>query len=116
MIGASGTPAARSPAISGRTVTPQTGVTAPISEAAITARRVRPSNARAMWLSAPLAMIQAARRMPGRTMGATAISPQKTKSVALAAWVGQRRARHRSVASPSPQRIFLLLMWRRMSV
>ncbi|GFE52035.1 hypothetical protein So717_37880 [Roseobacter cerasinus] len=48
MIGASGTPAASNPAIKGNTVTPQTGVMAPISDAATTVRSVLPSNAPAM--------------------------------------------------------------------
>ena len=71
ITGASGTPAASSPAISGRTVTPQTGVTAPIAEANRMTFSMCPANMRAMPSPAPLAMIQAASRIPGITMGAT---------------------------------------------
>ena len=91
MIGASGTPAASNPAIKGSTVTPHTGVMAPKSDAANTVRSVLPSNAPAMWASAPLAMIQAARTMPGMTIGATTIRPHMTNLAASAARSGQAR-------------------------
>ena len=81
MTGANGTPEASRPAIRGRTVTPQTGVTAPTAEATTTVRTTLPSNASAIRPPAPLAMTQADRIMPGMTRGATSISPQTTNSI-----------------------------------
>ena len=71
ITGASGTPPANNPAISGRTVTPQTGSSAPTTEDARTVQAVLPLNTAATWPPAPLAMIQAVSTTPGITMGVT---------------------------------------------
>ncbi|HUF44700.1 MAG TPA: hypothetical protein VMN43_05115 [Aestuariivirgaceae bacterium] len=54
MTGASGTPAVSSPAISGRTVMPHTGVSAPIAAAMRIIVGSRPVNDRAISPVAPL--------------------------------------------------------------
>ena len=61
MIGASGTRAASSPATSGNTVIPQTGVSAPIKPARPIMRSSRPRKAAAIKAIAPEAVIAAVR-------------------------------------------------------
>src|SRR5690606_28162791 len=71
ITGARGTPAASSPVISGRTVTPQTGVTAPIAEARAIIATGRLWKERAVTVAAPLAVTQADSSSPNPIMGAT---------------------------------------------
>ena len=89
MTGANGIPAASKPAIKGNIVMPQTGVIAPIAEATITVGKSLPSNARAIWASAPLAMTQAVRTIPGTTTGATESRLRAIKRAIIHACVGQ---------------------------
>ena len=75
--------AARRPAINGNTVTPQTGVSAPIVDASKTARSGTPSKASRIPAPAPLALTQAEIRIPGTTRGDTSsIAPETNPSVA----------------------------------
>lgn len=79
MMGASGTPAARNPVISGSTVTPQTGVTEPIADATTIVEAGRPSNHFAVTAPAPLAATHADRTSPIAIIGATARKLSSTK-------------------------------------
>ena len=71
MMGASGTPDARNPVVRGNTVTPHTGVTAPIPEAITTVAKGRPLNHRAAMVAAPLAATHAEMNSPTAIINAT---------------------------------------------
>jgi hypothetical protein len=78
IIGANGTPDARSPVMSGRMVTPQTGVIVPTTEAITIIVVGRPSNRFAVTFPAPLAATQADSRSPPPINGATAMKLSTT--------------------------------------
>ncbi len=69
ITGASGTPDANNPDMSGKTVTPQTGITAPTIDAISMDLNLFPLNASRIRLPAPLAFIHAEIRIPGMTRG-----------------------------------------------
>lgn len=79
MMGASGTPDARNPVVSGNTVTPHTGVTVPMPDAITTVATGRPLNHRAVMAAAPLAATHAERTSPIAIISATSRKLCKTK-------------------------------------
>ena len=93
MMGASGTPAASNPVINGSTVTPQTGVTAPIADAITIVEAGRPWNHFAVTAPAPLAATHADRISPIAIVGATSTKLSSTNRRVSWAFSGHEIAR-----------------------
>lgn len=92
IMGASGTPDARNPVVSGNTVTPHTGVTVPMPDAITTVATGRPLNHRAVMVAAPLAATHAERTSPTAIISATSRKLCKTKWNVSCARCGHVRA------------------------
>ncbi|WP_208860083.1 hypothetical protein [Pseudovibrio ascidiaceicola] len=93
--------------MSGKTVTPHTGVTAPINEAAIMVFSRLPLKTSAMWRLAPLALTHAAMSMPGITRGETLSRLIATNTRVSLAWIGKAIASATMSMSAMEIRIFV---------